>query len=405
MTHGSVSEEVDLAASTGMGRRTFWGIFWGAWGVYGVIACSAALAEGTSLGRSLVTAAVALSSHLLPALCVVWGRRWLLQVDRPIKRTVALHALVGLLSAVAGAGLLFLLARAFDLQPPEPWEGKWAFLFFAQVVNGLFLYAILLGFLMWTESVDRIHEGRTMVARARMLRAEAEAKALRAQFSPHFVFNALHSMIQLIRIDPDAAERSIEDMAGLIRYGSILQKRASSTVPLAVEASVAQRYLALESMRLGNRLTYAVRIEPGLESVAVPALTLQTLLENAVQHGIAPLEEGGSVDLSVFTEGEDLVIRVTDDGAGADASALHSNHEGGLGLLSRRLANIYGDPPKGATPASRARDTASEPTRDRASLRWDTRPGGGFAATVRVPRTKAEPWESAVFLPPRAVGP
>ncbi|NNM32619.1 MAG: histidine kinase [Gemmatimonadetes bacterium] len=258
----------------------------------------------------------------------------------------------------------------------------------AQVMNGLFLYFILLGFLMWTESVERIQEGRTMVARARMLRAEAEAKALRAQFSPHFVFNALHSMILLIRADPDAAERSVEDMAALIRYGSVLQKRASETVPLAVEAGVAQRYLALEKMRLGDRLECHLEIEPGLDGLAVPALTLQTLLENAVKHGIAPLEEGGSIGLSVAAEGEDLVIRVSDDGAGADPSAI-GGEESGLHLLARRLDSIYGE-----------RDGAGA---GRASLRWETSPKAGFTATVRLPREPAEPMEFAPLHPERSV--
>lgn len=368
-------------------RRTFWWIFTGAWCVFGLLACSAALSEGASLGRSLVTGGTAVVSQLIPALVVVWKRSTLLRVERPLPKTVGIHALVGVLYALAGAGLLLALALVLDLEPPEPWDGNWWLVVMAQVFNGLFLYFILLGFLMWTESVERIQEGRTMVARARMLRAEAEAKALRAQFSPHFVFNALHSMILLIRADPDAAERSVEDMAALIRYGSVLQKRASETVPLAVEAGVAQRYLALEKMRLGDRLECHLEIEPGLDGLAVPALTLQTLLENAVKHGIAPLEEGGSINLSVSAEGEDLVIRVSDDGAGADPSAI-GGQESGLHLLARRLDSIYGE-----------RDDAGP---GRASLHWETSPAAGFTATVRLPREPAEPMEFGPLPPQRS---
>jgi len=215
-----------------------------------------------------------------------------------------------------------------------------------------------------------------MVAQAGMLRAEAEAKALRAQFSPHFIFNVLHSMIQLVRGDPDAAERSIEDMASLIRYGSLLQKRSSDTVPLAVEIAVAKRYLALEQIRLGDRLRATLDVEDGMSDVAVPALTLQTLLENAVKHGISPRPEGGSLHLSVHGEGDGVVLTVQDDGAGADAAALADDAGSGLKLLSRRLRNIYGP------------DTdTGEPN---ASLEWKTAPGAGFTATVRLPRREAE---------------
>lgn len=372
-------------------RRTFWWIFAGAWCVFGLVACSAALSEGASLGRSLVTAGAAVSSQLLPALVVVWTRSSLLRVDRPLPRTVGIHALVGVLYAVTGAGLLLGLALVLGLQPAEPWDGNWSFVVMAQVINGLILYFILLGFLMWTESVERIQEGRSMVAHARMLRAEAEAKALRAQFSPHFVFNALHSMIQLIRADPDAAERSIEDMAALIRYGSVLQKRATETVPLAVEAAVARRYLALEKMRLGGRLDCQVEIEAGIGHLAVPALTLQTLLENAVKHGIAPLEEGGSIELSIAVEGQELVIRVTDSGAGADPSTIGAEEDSGLRLLGRRLRNLYGED--------------SETGLGRASLRWDTGPDQGFTATVRLPTVEAQPMDVPQVLQARLAVP
>ncbi|NNM32618.1 MAG: hypothetical protein HKO53_06110 [Gemmatimonadetes bacterium] len=105
-------------------RRAFWWIFTGAWCVFGLLACSAALSEGASLGRSLVTGGVAVASQLIPALVVVWKRSTLLRVERPLPQTVGIHALVGVLYALAGAGLLLALALVLDLAPAEPWGGN-----------------------------------------------------------------------------------------------------------------------------------------------------------------------------------------------------------------------------------------------------------------------------------------
>ena len=155
-------------------------------------------------------------------------------------------------------------------------------------MSGLFFYALLAGFLMWSESIVRVNESHAMLAREAMLRAEAESKALRAQFNPHFVFNTLHSLMLLVRAEPDAAERAIEDVAALIRYASVLQRKGVDAVALETEVDIARRYAALEKLRLQERLTVVWDIPDELGRCAIPAFSIQSLLENAVKHGISP---------------------------------------------------------------------------------------------------------------------
>jgi sensor histidine kinase YesM len=243
-----------------------------------------------------------------------------------------------------------------DVSPP--------LLFVYRMLSTTFVYMMFLGCLMWAESMHRVRAGEAAIARAAVLRAEAEARAIRAQFNPHFVFNTLHSLMLLVRADPAGAERAIEDVATLIRYASIIQRRDIDAVPLAKELEVARRYLALERLRLQDRLTveWVVDVDPG--AVTVPAFSLQTLVENAIKHGLEAKSEGGCVRIELTAASDVLTIRVSDDGAGADASSIHPMPGHGLALLRSRLASRYGE---------------------NGRLDWTTAPGQGFSATVTLP--------------------
>jgi sensor histidine kinase YesM len=229
----------------------------------------------------------------------------------------------------------------------------------------LLIYAVLAGFMMWSESLYRIEESRALAAREAVLRAEAEAKAVRAQFNPHFVFNTLHSLMLLVRADPTAAERAIEDVAALIRYAASLDRRDLDAVPLGDEVEIAKRYMGLEALRLADRLHVRWEMEPGLESAGVPPLSLQILLENAIKHGISPKPEGGCITIRVKEDSDHLLISVEDDGMGAEPDMVQAAEGKGLNLLRRRLSMAFGDS---------------------ASLTWRTSSGGGFIASLRVPR-------------------
>jgi two-component system sensor histidine kinase AlgZ len=131
--------------------------------------------------------------------------------------------------------------------------------------------------------------------------------ALRARIRPHFLFNTLNSIASLITIQPERAERAIEDVSELFRAALRAEEHEGS---LAEELHLCRLYLDLETLRLGERLTVTWDVEEGLDACPLPSLLLQPLVENAVYHGIAPRPEGGEVRVQARREGTMLVIEV-----------------------------------------------------------------------------------------------
>ncbi|NNF38507.1 MAG: histidine kinase, partial [Gemmatimonadetes bacterium] len=275
--------------------RSFWTGFVGGWAAYCGLLLTFELGAQPGVLRPVLMAVVNTLPHATVAAIIALYRRRLLRPEWSTARTLGVHAVVGLAYAVTASALLIVVTEATGLRTGEmadltPWMQ-----FFMITLSGLVLYVIFIGFLMWSESVRRVQESYEAAAREAVLRAEAEARALRAQFNPHFVFNTLHSLMLLVRADPAAAERAIEDVATLIRFASIVQRRDLDTVPLAKELEVARRYVDLEQLRLEERLRVEWRIDLDPARFSIPAFSLQTLVENAIKHGIEPQVGGGSV--------------------------------------------------------------------------------------------------------------
>lgn len=138
--------------------------------------------------------------------------------------------------------------------------------------------------------------------------AEARIQALQARIRPHFFFNSLNTVISLIRSQPRTAERALEDLADLFRG---LMAGAQSLNPLSREMDFVRQYLAIESLRLGERLRVAWDVESMPGDAMVPSMLLQPLVENAVYHGIQPLERGGEIRIEACPKGKELLIRLT----------------------------------------------------------------------------------------------
>ncbi|UCC74909.1 MAG: histidine kinase [Gemmatimonadota bacterium] len=351
-----------VGARGSAGGRTFWILFSVGWLAYiGIVATQATIGR-KPLGPPLASAL----GPICLAVVLAWRRRDLLRPESTLLRNIAVYLGLGLTYATSSAVLSAVL---FDLSVPpgdtsfidDP-VGLAKYLFFVYLI----LYAVLLGFLMWTESISRVRESYAIVAREAVLRARAEAKALRAQFNPHFVYNTLHSLMMLVREEPKAAEKAIEDVAALIRYASQLERQGQDTVLLRQEIEIAERYLALETLRLSDRLAVVWEVAPGLEGYRVPSFSLQTLLENAIKHGISPRPEGGTVRIRIALEQGHLAMSVEDDGMGADPGDVLEAEGKGLSLLARRLTSLCGPS---------------------ATLTWCTAPGQGFSVLVRIPLT------------------
>ena len=182
--------------------------------------------------------------------------------------------------------------------------------------------------------------------------AEAQVRALRAQISPHFIFNALTAIASFVRTDPERARELLLDFADFTRYSS---RAHGEFTTLAEELRSIDRYLQLEKARFGERLQVVLRVAPEVLPVAVPYLCLQPLVENAVQHGLEHGRGSGTVTVVAEDDGALCRISVEDDGAGSDpervrqvlAGTAESGPDGhqsiGLGNVDARLRAVYGD--------------------------------------------------------------
>jgi len=138
--------------------------------------------------------------------------------------------------------------------------------------------------------------------------ARAEADALQARIKPHFLFNSMNTIAGLVRRDPDVAERAVLDLSDLFRAALGAGKGESS---LAEEVELAERYLSIEQLRLGDRLQVRWRRDEPLPwDLQLPRLVLQPMVENAVLHGVSRLPDGGRVDIELRADAQELHVSV-----------------------------------------------------------------------------------------------
>ncbi len=183
-----------------------------------------------------------------------------------------------------------------------------------------------------TRSVER------RVLQLELLSREAELQNLKAQIHPHFLFNSLHAISALTTIDAKAAREMCLRLSEFLRKSLAL--KAEARIPLLEEVRLLDHYLALEQVRFGARLRVEKNIAAEAESCLVPALLLQPLLENAVNHGLAHLVEGGTIALHVRQHNESLEIAIVNP---CDADYVPRKGEGvGLRNVTKRLAALYG---------------------------------------------------------------
>jgi two-component system, LytTR family, sensor histidine kinase AlgZ len=165
----------------------------------------------------------------------------------------------------------------------------------------------------------------------------AQVEALQARIRPHFLFNSMNTVAALIRVDPAAAERTVEDLCELFR--AALGQHDSADGTLGEELALVERYLAIEQLRLGARLRVRRELDDLPAGFPLPRLLLQPLVENAVRHGIQPLREGGEVILRGRRDGDGLRIEIINPLA-ATPPAPGNGH--GLDNVRRRIAYRYG---------------------------------------------------------------
>lgn len=245
---------------------------------------------------------------------------------------VLLHVAAAALYAVlwvAAYSLIESLLRWRWTYMPGPGAGRF-------VLTGIWLYLTI-------TAVAYAQQAAQRTALIQATAARAQLAALQAQLHPHFLFNALHTVVQLIPLDPARAARAAEQLAELLR--AALDERREQ-VTLAEEWRFVQRYLAIEQIRFGERLQVETSLPDAAMAMRVPSFALQTLVENAVRHGAAPKVGPTLLKIRADISGASLTLAVSDDGAGAGfaSAAAVIGQGGGTGLrrLRERLACLYG---------------------------------------------------------------
>ena len=189
------------------------------------------------------------------------------------------------------------------------------------------------------ETAARLAEKEIREQRLLQQKTQAELDALRAKINPHFLFNTLNSIASLIPDDPKGAEDMVQKLSFLFR--NTLDVNHRTMISLTDEFDTVKKYLEIERIRLGKRLTYRIEIDESLKKVPIPALLLQPLVENAIRHGIAPKKEGGEIVIQAQKEKDRCRIQISDTGVGFPEDKSFKGF--GLRSVCERLDICYSD--------------------------------------------------------------
>ncbi len=265
---------------------------------------------------------------LLTPLVVFLARRYPLDRAWPW-RHAAIHVAAGTGIAVAktvAERAIFALLTGF-----------WTYLLISTLALQLFVYSAIVVATHGLEYYRRSREREQLEIRL----ADTRLQLLTLQLQPHFLFNTLNTIAEMVHDDADKADSMITSLSDLLRRALALG--ATQEIPLEHELDLLSRYLDIQRARFGDRLRVTYRVADEVRQSAVPVLLLQPLVENAIHHGLAARANAGGIAIDARRSGSTLIITVTDDGPGVNGEALAGRERVGLGNTRARLAALYGD--------------------------------------------------------------
>ena len=336
--------------------RLYWQCQLSGWLGFGLLQMSLGYATRARFTPMLVLAVVRslgglLATHLLRLWIV--RRRWLHTVDRAL----AMRLLAGVGVAATGGGIAELfVTRIIPLN--DPWRALEPLRFVQTWISWLFL---LTGWTVLYVGIRELRERRAREIRALRLETQvqqAQLQGLRAQLNPHFLFNCLNSLREIIGDNP-AARDMVTQLSTLLRYS--LHSSQSELVPLEKELEVVRDYLSLETIRFEERLRVHWTVDPVAGAMQIPPMLLQTLVENALKHGVARRPQGDDVAVRVCVAGDELQLEVSNSGDVPDG---WRSRGFGLANAQERISLLYGN---------------------RATLALENVSGGRVRALVRLP--------------------
>ncbi|MEO5859458.1 MAG: histidine kinase [Pyrinomonadaceae bacterium] len=341
-----------MASSVASRRRvTRWLMIFGVWTLFGLFFASQ-FALQNQLSENPISFWRILSWQLssgyawfLASPLIFWLSKKYAFDDGKWKASVPIHVVA---SIVVSLGILSVdsyvlpkLGYLSRLNPATYWD-SYKILFF---VNFHFSIAIYWGALAIHQAIlnyrkYRERELQTSQLEARL--AQSRLQVLKMQLHPHFLFNTLNAISELVHRDPDIADRMLTDLSDLLRMS--FENLEVQEIPLKQELEFLRKYLEIEQTRFHDRLEVKMDIGSDTLDASVPNMILQPLVENAIKHGISPRAEGGHINIGASRNNGHLHLSVSDDGVGMPSNDAKLIAEGvGLSNTRRRLKHLYGD--------------------------------------------------------------
>jgi two-component system, LytTR family, sensor kinase len=321
-----------------MRSRWMWVIVAAFWTLDGVVYAIGSYDAVPDFGHELVRSLI---------LHQLWIPYTIAAIELTLRFPVGRHRLARHLAIHAAIAVVVVVTRPMLFVATHPWlewwptVPSWTRLLLNSVRFNLMYYVFIVGAAHAVYFALRARERERAAERLAAQLTAARLDALRAQLRPHFLFNALGGIAELVHRDPAAADRMLVRLARLLRLA--LDDGDAHVVSLAHELDCLAPYLELEQMRYGDRLAVVVEVDPAARDAQVPGLLLQPIVENAIRHGIAPRRGPGTVTIRARRAADAgaarLELEIEDDGVGVPAGTAP-----GLGLRNtrERLAELYG---------------------------------------------------------------
>ncbi len=257
------------------------------------------------------------------------------------KRSVPVHIAAGLLFASAaqvGETVILVMMRLKWF--PAPTLALLGRSIFSTLDYGFVLYSVVVLVAQTFAYFRQYTADQTQKAELKAQLADAQLKALRMQMHPHFLFNVLNSVSELIHENPEAADRAVTKLSELLR--TFLNRSEVVEVRLEQEVQYLERYLEIQKIRFEERLQVDVNLDPRTRLALVPSFILQPLVENAIHHGVAEREHAACIQIQSCLEEGRVRLWVADNGDGRD-EAVFGPEGTGIRNTRRRLETAYGE--------------------------------------------------------------
>jgi two-component system, LytTR family, sensor kinase len=370
--HSAVSDPLRSAGarSVKLLRERSWLVIIALWTLYGLISAAQSHYRFTLAGRTLswadsLVAEVSFTwMWALATPVILWvGRRF------PVRKShwllpLCVHLITALaVSVVTKTAWDVLIYPHVFTKATSPYSKRWLDSMLMTLDYGLLMYSVVVVTQHAVVFLRLAEEDRLRATRLEAELARAQLSALKMQLHPHFLFNTLHAVTELIEHEPEKAERMVVRLSELLRY--TIDQFGVHEVTLAQELDYLKRYLEIEKIRFEDRLRVEYDIDPATLTANVPNFLLQPLVENALRHGIQALNRPGVLRIKSQVEGDTLALEVFDTGPGIpDNGSAHAREGVGLGNTRRRLERLFGP---------------------RQSLGLMNVNSGGFLVTVHIP--------------------